>query len=85
MIVFHLRTRHQVVTTFDYQLVTQRMLRVTSNNSNAKAYDADNIGDQTNGALGDNISTDKPQGANGLNFRKFGSTFIKIRLISNKC
>merc|ERR1719215_2586081 len=32
LIVFHLRTRHQVATTFDYQLVTQRMLRITSNN-----------------------------------------------------
>lgn len=60
------------------------MLRVTSSNSNATAFDANTMGDKTTTELENNISTDKAQSANGLNFRKFGGTFIKIRRIFNK-
>jgi len=73
LIVLHLRTRHQLVTTFDYNLVTERILRITGANSNATAFDADTIAQKTTDKLTENISTGKPQSTNGLNFRKFGA------------
>jgi len=72
LIVFHLRTRHIVVTTFDYTLVTERMLRVTSANSNATATNPGTMSTLTSNQLQNNINTGKPQSTNGLNFRKQG-------------
>ena len=61
------------MTTFDYTLVAERVLRQAGANSGAALIDANTLGDLMSNKLTDEIeNTDKPQGSNNLNFRAFG-------------